>query len=79
LRKLVRRALLAKARFGLLKPAPADVVRATATCGSPANLALAAEITAASVTLLRDDSRRLCRHARDRGSDEQGREEPASR
>ena len=55
----VRRALLAKARFGLLKPAPADVVRATAICGSPANLALAADITAASVTLLRDDRARL--------------------
>ena len=55
----VRRALLAKERFGLLRPAPADSAAAGAIAGSPAHRARAAELAAASVTLLRDDAGRL--------------------
>jgi beta-N-acetylhexosaminidase len=55
----VRRVLRAKEKFGLLKPAPADPARAATICGAPANQALAAEITNASITLLRDEAARL--------------------
>ena len=55
----VRRVLRAKEKFGLLKPAVADAARADAVCSAPANQALAAGITAASITLLRDDAARL--------------------
>lgn len=55
----VRRVLRAKEKFGILKPAPADGARAAAICSAPAHQALAAEITAASVTLLRDAAARL--------------------
>jgi beta-N-acetylhexosaminidase len=52
----VRRVLRAKARFGLLAPAPADPVKAAEICGSPAHCALAGEIAGGSVTLLRDEA-----------------------
>jgi len=50
-----RRVLRAKARFGLLQPAPVDPAAAEKICAAPAHRALAAGLTAASITLLRDD------------------------
>ena len=55
----VRRGLLAKARFGLLQPVPVDAAAAGTIAGSPAHRALALEIAAATITLLRDDAGRL--------------------
>ncbi len=55
----VRRVLQAKARFGLLKPAPVDVDAASRIAGSAANKALARETAAKAITLLRDDAARL--------------------
>jgi beta-N-acetylhexosaminidase len=55
----VRRALRAKVRFGLIKPALVDPAAATQVAGSAANKALARETAAAAITLLRDDAARL--------------------
>lgn len=52
----VRRSLRAKERFHLLHPAPVDPAVAGTVCGSSAHQAVAAEIAAGSVTLLRDEA-----------------------
>ncbi len=55
----VRHVLRAKERFGLLQPQPVDSARATEVCGSAEHRALAAKLSAASITLLRDNVARL--------------------
>jgi beta-N-acetylhexosaminidase len=55
----VRRALLAKERFGLLQPVPADPAKAAEICASPAHRALTAKLSAESITVLRDTAARL--------------------
>lgn len=55
----VRRVLEAKEKFGVLDAVPVDAAAAPATCAAPAHRALAAKLTSASITLLRDDAARL--------------------
>ncbi len=50
----VRRVLTAKARYGLLAPAPVDVDAAAQAVGTAAHRALAREAAARGITLLRD-------------------------
>ena len=51
----VRRTLLAKARYGILKPAPVDAAAAATLAGSPAHQELAAKLAASAITLVRDE------------------------